>query len=304
MISISHAYSARFDPFNNLFVLDHTRDRVMVYLAAPLTISGNAGLAGAALGYTDGVAKTALADGSGNYSFTVRSGWSGTVTPSLTGYGFTPAGRSYTNVKSDQTGQDYVAHPTVSVMYRSVGNSDGWILESGENTNSGGTTNAPATTLNLGDDVGRKQYRDILSFATSSLPDNAVITSAKLTLRRQSITGGGNPFTAFQGLLIDVRNGFFGTAIALQPTDFQAAASKSVGPYIPAPVGTLYTINLPGTTYPYINKLAASGGVTQLRLRFKLDDNNNAVANFISFFSGNYATVTSRPTLVITYYVP
>ena len=73
-----------------------------------------------------------------------------------------------------------------------------------------------------------------------------------------------------------------------------------MGPYIPTPVGTLYTINLPTTTYPYINKLAASGGVTQLRLRFKLDDNNNAVAN-ISFFSGNYPTMTSRPTLVITY---
>ncbi len=32
----SHAFSARFDPFNNLYILDLTRDRVLVYQAAPL----------------------------------------------------------------------------------------------------------------------------------------------------------------------------------------------------------------------------------------------------------------------------
>ena len=108
----------------------------------------------------------------------------------------------------------------------------------------------------------------------------------------------------FQGLYIDVRKGFFGTTASLQATDFQAAASKSsVGPFLPAPVGTLHTINLPSTAYAYINKAATNGAVTQLRLRFKLDDNNNAVANFISFFSGN-APAANRPVLVITYYVP
>ena len=53
--------------------------------AITYTISGNAGVAGATLSYTDGTAKTASADGSGNYSFTVSYNWSGTVTPSRTG---------------------------------------------------------------------------------------------------------------------------------------------------------------------------------------------------------------------------
>jgi hypothetical protein len=61
---------------------------------------------------------------------------------------------------------------------------------------------------------------------------------------------------------------------------------------------------LPSTAFPYVNRLGANGGLTQLRLRFRLDDNNNGIANFISFFSGNYATVTSRPLLTITYYLP
>ena len=67
------------------------------------------------------------------------------------------------------------------------------------------------------------------------------------------------------------------------------------------PSGTLYTITLPSAAYPYINRLATNGGLTQLRLRFKLDDNNNAIANFISFFSGDAASA-NRPVLTITYH--
>jgi hypothetical protein len=55
-------------------------------------------------------------------------------------------------------------------------------------------------------------------------------------------------------------------------------------------------------TTAYINKLATFSGLTQFRLRFKLDDNNNAIANTISFFSGNSAT--NKPILTIQYYVP
>jgi hypothetical protein len=49
--------------------------------------------------------------------------------------------------------------------------------------------------------------------------------------------------------------------------------------------------------------LATNGGLTQIRLRFKLDDNNNALANYLSLYSGN-ALAANRPQLVITYYVP
>jgi M6 family metalloprotease-like protein len=75
-------------------------------------ISGNAGVGGATLSYTDGTPKTATADGSGLYSFVVPSGWSGTVTPSKTGYTFSPVSRSYTNVLANQTEQNYTATPT------------------------------------------------------------------------------------------------------------------------------------------------------------------------------------------------
>ena len=137
---------------------------------------------------------------------------------------------------------------------------------------------------------------------TSSLPDNAVITSVTLKIKQQSVTGGAT-FNMFQGLFIDIRKGTFGL-LNLQATDFQALASKSsIGPYTTAPVAGWYSYNL--TPYKlYINKLATGSGLTQFRLRFKLDDNNNTTANYISFYSGNYAFASLRPTLIIKYYVP
>ncbi len=68
--------------------------------------------------------------------------------------------------------------------------------------------------------------------------------------------------------------------------------------------GAVYKISLPNAALPYINTLATNGGLTQLRLRFKLDDNNNAITNIISFFSANATALAYRPTLTITYYLP
>ena len=45
----------------------------------------------------------------GQYSCTVPQGWSGSVTPALSGYTFTPAARNYSSVAANQTGQNYTA---------------------------------------------------------------------------------------------------------------------------------------------------------------------------------------------------
>ena len=82
--------------------------------AITFTISGSAGVAGATLSYTDGGSKTATADSSGNYSFSVSYNWSGTVTPSKSGYTFSPPSRSYSNVTSNQTNQNYTGTGTTT----------------------------------------------------------------------------------------------------------------------------------------------------------------------------------------------
>ncbi|HLO30651.1 MAG TPA: choice-of-anchor Q domain-containing protein [Anaerolineales bacterium] len=73
-----------------------------------VSISGNAGVAGATLNYSDGTAKSVTADGSGNYALTVSYNWSGTITPSKPGYLFAPFSRGYTNVVDRLTAQDYL----------------------------------------------------------------------------------------------------------------------------------------------------------------------------------------------------
>jgi hypothetical protein len=83
------------------------------------TISGDAGVGGATLSYTDGAPMTTTADSNGLYSFIVPEGWSGTVTPSKSGCIFTPPNRFYTNVKVNQTAQDYVAKYLVYLPFLS-----------------------------------------------------------------------------------------------------------------------------------------------------------------------------------------
>jgi len=72
-----------------------------------ISISGNAGIGGTKLSYTDGVLKTVTAASNGNYSLVVPEGWSGTVTPSKAGYTFVPDSRTYNNVLASFSNQDY-----------------------------------------------------------------------------------------------------------------------------------------------------------------------------------------------------
>jgi hypothetical protein len=218
-----------------------------------------------------------------------------TITPTLT------ATRTATSTLTRTRTATSTPTPVVQT-FTSVAAQDGWVLESAENSNVGGTMNSAATTFNLGDNAAKKQYRGILSFSTGGLPDNAIITGVTLKVKKQAIVGGGNPVAIFKGFMFDIKNGFFGTVPTLQTGDFQATASASYGPFNTALSGGWYSINLTGAG-AFVNKLAAGSGLTQIRLRFGLDDNNNALANYLSLYSGN-APAASRPQLVITYIVP
>jgi hypothetical protein len=83
------------------------------------TISGNAGVSGAAINYTYGIPRAVVTDSNGNYSFQLPSGWSGTVTPTKPSYAFSPANITYTNLSANQTSQNYT--PTF-VTYTISGN--------------------------------------------------------------------------------------------------------------------------------------------------------------------------------------
>lgn len=260
-------------------------------------ISGNVGMAGVSVGYSiNGVAQSVISDANGNYKLFVPSGWGGVVTPTKVSYVFSPASRDYSVplVTADQLNQNFITKP----IFASNAAQDGWTLESSEFSNKGGTMNSGSGTFALGDNALRKQYRSILSFNTASLPDNATVTSVTLKIRRSGLPIGGASLSMFGGFMVDVRKGFFGTA-ALTPSDFQVLAQKTIGPYSPAFAGGGYSINMTAAK-AYINKL----GATQIRLRFRIDDNNNAIANYINFFSGNATTAGYRPQLIVQYSIP
>jgi CSLREA domain-containing protein len=183
-----------------------------------------------------------------------------------------------------------------SLTFKSSGTLDGWTLESAENSNVGGTKNNTAKTLRVGDDALNNQYRAILSFNTASLPDNAPILSTTLRVKRQGITGGGNPIKTFGGFMVDVKKGAFGKS-ALQLTDFQTKGSQTLGAFKPIISGGWYSINLTPASEK-INKL----GITQIRLRFKTGDNNNFAANVLNLYSGN-AGSSNAPQLIVEYVV-
>jgi hypothetical protein len=191
------------------------------------------------------------------------------------------------------------------VSYSSDGAQDGWVLESKETSNKGGSLNTNSAALRVGDNAQDNQYRTILQFSTGDLPDNAVITQAILTLQLETIVGA-NPFSTHRTMWVDLRQGAFGSfgpfqIGALQASDFQAPASfYSAGVMTDNPVGGWYWVSLDSRALPLINLK----GVTQLRLGFLLDDDDDRRDDYISFFSGNYGVNSARPQLSLKYYVP
>ena len=65
--------------------------------------------------------------------------------------------------------------------------------------------NATSATFQLGDDGGNRQYRGILSFNTSSIPDNAIIMSATLRIYQSGSAVWSNPFSVLGSLYADIR---------------------------------------------------------------------------------------------------
>jgi hypothetical protein len=188
-----------------------------------------------------------------------------------------------------------------TVTFYSVGVHDGYVDESSETSNVGGTNTSTLTTgtaLRVGDTGARKQRKSIVSFDTSTLPDAAVVTAATLRLKRGG--GIGTP-TSLGSLTVDIKNASagFGTSLNLENADFAAAATASAVATLsyPATTNAWSTGNLNSSGLSAINKT----GHTQLRVRFATDDDNDTADDYLGFYSGENASSTNRPILEVTY---
>lgn len=187
----------------------------------------------------------------------------------------------------------------VTTTFTSVGVDDGWILEKEEFNQLGGSKDFSSGTIRMGDNATNRQYRSILSFNTGRLPDNAIITSAILKIKQSGYPIGTNPFYVLGSLWANIKMGSFSNSAALQLSDFDALGSATkVGAFNAVPSNGWYSDVLNSTGRNKINKK----GMTQFRLYFALDDDNNLVANYMNFFSGNSSH--DKPVLTIIYKVP
>ncbi len=97
---------ANIGPVTENVTQDFTASISTVTVSGVIQESGGTPVAGVTVGYSGG---STVTNSSGGYSFTVTEGWSGTVTPSLAGWRFTPTSRSYSNLLGDTTFQNYTA---------------------------------------------------------------------------------------------------------------------------------------------------------------------------------------------------
>ncbi len=195
-------------------------------------------------------------------------------------------------------GETYTITKTL-LTFNSAGEEDGWVLESTETSSTGGSLNKTASIFRLGDDAANRQYRAILSFDSAPLPDNAVITSVILKLKYAG-QYGTNPFRTHGKLVADVFQGPYKNDPALQLGDFSATSSKNkVLIFTNIKLDNWYARPFNPADFQHINL----SGLTQFRLRFGTDDNNDFGADFLKIYSGE-AVITDQPQLLIEYYVP
>lgn len=184
-------------------------------------------------------------------------------------------------------------------IFRSEGRYDGFVMESNETSGVGLLKDAALPYVKVGDDAKKRQIRSILAFDTYSLPNTAMIINAIVKVRKNYVTAG-NIFTQLGKLRMDIRAPYFGQGLNLESNDFSAVSSRDLA----ATFGTTATLgwyraSIPVPFLTFINRT----GYTQFRLRFYRDDNNDSVANYFRFYSGN-AIAAYRPLLIIRYYVP
>ncbi|HSF38945.1 MAG TPA: S8 family serine peptidase [Thermoanaerobaculia bacterium] len=297
-----------------------------VSLASPLSnttiaVSGSTTIGSPCLGGTATVTDTGGGTASHQWGYRTTSGGTITNLSGETGTSYVlncasfPAAGSYLLVQRTTPGcgstlisneipvtVTSVPAPTpVTVTFYSVAAEDGRLWESGETGNIGGGGNSTDNTtaaLRVGDTNVDEQYKTLVSFNTSSIPDTATITSATLRLVRAT-SSGTNPFTTHGSCVADIVTGGFGGSTAFATADWQAAATATSVATMsnPTATGSASIGNLNAAGLSAINKT----GTTQLRITFTLDDDDDLVYDYIGFYPGENATAANRPQLTITY---
>ena len=269
-----------------LYVSDHSNNRILVFnVAAGLANGADASFV---LGQKD------FTTGSPNTSGVSSSGLN-----QPDGVFYDQADKVLWAVDTQNHRVLMYSNPITALSSTSTAANDGWMLESAAGSGKGGSLSATGT-LRVGDDASNRQYRSILSFNTSALPDTAVIRSVTLKIKKAG-AAGTDPLASnvLSSLLADIKKGSF-AASALELGDFQAIASASAVGHFSSIGAGWYQLVLPASDFPCVN---LTGG-TQFRLRFGPASNYNHVADYANFYAGDATSTADRPVLIVQYRVP
>lgn len=168
---------------------------------------------------------------------------------------------------------------TTIVTFNNISSEDGYVK-----ANSDGSSASVGwyTTLAIGRGSDGKYNRAILSFDTSSIPDNASITRAYIKITYSS--GYGDPWVSPTGnqLIVDIKNGCFG-GCTIESTDWNASATATeIANIVKFTSGTQNSTDFNASGLNAIN----IAGKTQIRLRFK---QNQTSTNYIFIQEGSSA---------------
>lgn len=183
--------------------------------------------------------------------------------------------------------------------FASIARDDGLVVEASESSETGGlvdSTSGNRFALRIGD-VRDRQVKTILSFDTSAIPDDATIVSATLRLRRAGLRG--DPFPTHGDILVDIRQGAFGGDPLLHGSDFEADATAVAVGVLSRPTqdgdwaaGAILPVGLDA-----LNRTA----LTQIRVYFAVDDDDDAGSDFVAFNAGDDRDPAVHPQLVVVY---
>jgi len=200
-------------------------------------------------------------------------------------------------LRISQISYDAETRQVGTLKLRSMGAEDGRLREFNETSDRGGYANATKTgsaALRVGDQRKDKQWMSLLSFDSSVIPPGADITRASLHLTRGATSG--DPQATHGQLLIDVQTGGFGGVTALAKSDFEASATAPAAGQLTVDAQSAFGVFGP-SGMAAINR----GGVTQVRIRFELDDDDDGTADYLGFHSGSSADEGLQPALEIEY---
>ncbi len=188
------------------------------------------------------------------------------------------------------------------LIFTSLAADDGWIRESSENSNVGGTTNDNNNgnkALRVGDDNKDKQYKAIVAFDLASLPSGAQLYGTVLELKRNNQSVVGDP-SGFGSAVLMLKTGNYSGSAALEDSDFEDPPTTSnIGGLVDGLTASA-TVNSTGLA-AIQTMLDGSSSKLQLRLEYAQDDNDDRGNDYIGYYSSNNNSSSNHPKLIVDY---